>query len=116
MEQTTRGPRDVISERLLGAWMSASAASMEATPQQFCDKFADIVVAGLREAGYIIAHRGDMEALAHVLKAAGGQVLIPDAQLTGFDVNRTEVRTYRTEYPASGQVVEVRERPRDCPA
>lgn len=50
-----KSAREVISERLFVAWMSASAAGMEATPQEFSAKFAEIIERGLVVAGHLSA-------------------------------------------------------------
>jgi hypothetical protein len=50
-----KSAREVISERLLGAWMSASAAGMQASPQDFSNKFAEIIERGLVVAGHLSA-------------------------------------------------------------
>lgn len=58
----------VISERLFGAWMSASAAGVEATPQEFCDKFAEIIQTGLVREGFLLIRPDDEGAVERVAK------------------------------------------------
>jgi len=109
---TPKSAKQVISERLLGAWMSASAAGMEATPQEFCDKFAEIIQSGLTGEGYLLIKPDDEGAIERVAAThweygQGGKWDRPaDAPLAPFpayasDQDKAQYRAYARRLLAS---------------
>lgn len=49
-----KSAEEIVSERLLGAWMSASAARLEASPKEMCDRLARAVMSGLEIQGFTV--------------------------------------------------------------